>query len=320
MRKPVKPSISPSKLLSQHFRQIPSSFIILFFLLFSIMLLMTGCEQQINQQNNINTNSETKQLSGKLNITGSSTIAPLAAELAKTFENKNPQLRINVQTGGSSRGLADIRQGLSDIGMVSRKLKSDENDVYAHLLAKDGVSIIVHKNNPILSLTEEQIKAIYLGKINNWKSLNGIDKKITVINKAEGRSTLEVFLHFFQLKNIDIKPDVIIGDNEQGVKLVSRNPYAIAYVSIGTAEYNVRSGTSIKTLPLNGIEATTDKLASGEFPLSRELNLITKSDQSSLLTTSSSASAASIAQAFIAFSRTDEASKIIKDFGFVPIK
>ncbi|MDH3326873.1 MAG: phosphate ABC transporter substrate-binding protein [Gammaproteobacteria bacterium] len=272
--------------------------------LISFILLTTGCEQQKTTP----VAGGVAQLSGKLNITGSSTIAPLAAELAAIFESKNPQLRINVQTGGSSRGLADIRQGVSDIGMVSRKLKTEENDIQAHLLANDGISIIVHKDNPITSLTEEQIKSIYLGKIKNWKSLNGVDKKITVINKAEGRSTLEVFLHFFKLKNVNIKPDVIIGDNEQGVKLVSRNRYAIAYVSIGTAEYNIKSGTTIKALPLDGVEATTEKLASGEFPLSRELNFVTKNKPSPL------------AQAFLDYSRSNEARKTIEEFGFVPIK
>ena len=265
--------------------------------------LITGCDSK--KQTHIN--SQTDQISGKLNITGSSTIAPLAAELAKMLESNYPGLRINVQTGGSSRGLADTRQGTADMGMVSRKLKSSEHDVQSHLLAKDGVSIIVHKDNPIQELTLAQIKDIYLGNINNWQSLNGIDKKITVINKAEGRSTLEVFLAFFHLKNTNIKPDIVIGDNEQGVKLVSRNPNAIGYVSIGTAEYNVKAGTSIKTLPLNGVPATTEKLASGEFPLSRELNLITKGKPSSL------------AQLFIDFSKTEEAKKIIREFGFVPI-
>lgn len=278
-----------------------------------LALLTAACSQ--NDTSSVTTASSgqlgsilNKELSGKLNITGSSTIAPLAAELAQKLESKNPKLRINVQTGGSSRGLADIRQGMSDIGMVSRKLKAKENDVVSHLLAKDGVSIIVYKNNPITELTIEEIKSIYLGKITNWKELNGQDEKITVIHKAEGRSTLEVFLHFFKLKNTLIKPDIIIGDNEQGIKLVSRNPNAIAYVSIGTAEYNMHAGTTIKTLPLNGIEATTEKLTSGEFPLSRELNFITAGTPSPL------------AQAYLDFSKTNEAKKIIKDFGFVPIK
>ena len=130
-------------------------------IIISLTFLISACSEN---EILIPANS-TDQLSGKLNITGSSTIAPLAAELAKSFEIQNPQLRINVQTGGSSRGLADIRQGTSNIGMISRKLRENENDVNGHLIAKDGVSIIVHKSNPIDALSTDQIKAIYLGKI-----------------------------------------------------------------------------------------------------------------------------------------------------------
>ena len=61
---------------------------------------------------------------------------------------------------------------------------------------------------------------IYTGKIVNWKDAGGNDAPITVVNKAEGRSTLELFLHYFGLKNTDAKPQVVIGDNQQGIKTV----------------------------------------------------------------------------------------------------
>lgn len=74
----------------------------------------------------------------RLLITGSSSVAPLAAEVAKRFEQQNKGVRIDVQSGGSSRGIADARNGLADIGMVSRALKSDETDLQAHTVALDG--------------------------------------------------------------------------------------------------------------------------------------------------------------------------------------
>jgi phosphate transport system substrate-binding protein len=51
--------------------------------------------------------------SGKPALTGSSTIAPLAAEMGKRFETLNPGVRVEVQTGGSSRGVNDARSGLA---------------------------------------------------------------------------------------------------------------------------------------------------------------------------------------------------------------
>ncbi|NMM25859.1 MAG: methyltransferase domain-containing protein [Glaciimonas sp.] len=61
------------------------------------------------------------------------------------------------------------------------------------------------------------------------------------------------FLNHFALKNCDIKPQVIIGDNQQGIKTVAGNPGAIGYVSIGSAEFEAGQGTPIKLLPLAGL-------------------------------------------------------------------
>ena len=58
---------------------------------------------------------------------------------------------------------------------------------------------------------------IYTGKIVNWQAVGGKDAPITVVNKSAGHSTLELFLHHFGLENTDVKPHVIIGDNQQGI-------------------------------------------------------------------------------------------------------
>ena len=216
------------------------------------------------------------QLSGKLVITGASTLAPLITEIGKRFESLYPKVRVDVQTGGSSRGVADTRQGLADIGMVSRAMKDNEKDLYAFPVARDGVGIILHKDNPVQALTDEQVVAIYTGKIINWKDVGGKDAPITVVNKAEGRSTLEVFLHYLRLKNTDVKAQVVIGDNEQGVKTVAGNRNAVGYVSIGTAEYDESQGVPIKLLPTGGVVASTKTVQNSTFPISRPLHIVTR--------------------------------------------
>jgi phosphate transport system substrate-binding protein len=243
----------------------------------------------------------------KLVLTGASTIAPLATELGKRFEELHPGVRVDVQTGGSSRGVSDLRQGLNDIGMVSRPLNDDEKDLHAFAIANDGVSIILHKSNPVTALKNDQIVAIYTGKITDWKDVGGPDAKITVVNKAEGRSTLELFCHHFKLKNADIKAHVVIGDNEQGIKSVAGNPNAIGYVSIGTAEYDIEHGTPIKLLPVGGVAATTANVANGTFPLSRPLHLVTKTPPEGLV------------KEFIDFAMSEKVHDLVKGQSFVPL-
>lgn len=251
------------------------------------------------------TENSTTQTQSKLVLTGSSTVAPLLSEIAKRYEAEHPGTRIDVQSGGSSRGIADVRQEVADIGMVSRALKDSEKDLQAFTVAKDGISVILHKDNSVNELSNQQIVDIYTKKITNWKTVGGSDAPITVVNKAEGRSTLELFADYFQLEPQAIKADVIIGDNEQGIKTVAGNPNAIAYVSIGSAEYSATQGTPIKLLPIKGIDASVANVASERFPISRPLNLITKSVPTG------------VQKDFIDFARSQKVQDIVKQQYFV---
>jgi phosphate transport system substrate-binding protein len=242
-----------------------------------------------------------------LTLTGASTIAPLAQELGQRFEQLHPGVKVNVQAGGSSRGVADVRSGLAQIGMVSRALKADEADLTAYTVARDGVAMIVHRDNPLSALAHEQVVAIYTGSSRDWADVGGPKHGITVVNKAEGRSTLDLFLHHFHLKAERIKADVVIGDNQQGIKTVAGNPFAIGYVSIGTAEYEVSHGTPIKLLPLAGVAPTTASVRDGSFPLARPLNLVTRGTPSDL------------ARQFIAFAQSKQAHASIEKEYFVPV-
>ena len=247
-------------------------------------------------------------LSQRLVLTGSSTVAPLVGEIARRFESVNPGVRIDVQTGGSSRGINDVRNDVAGIGMVSRALKPNEHDLQAFAIALDGISLIVHANNSVATLSQQQIVDIYTGKITNWKAVGGQDARITVVNKAEGRSTLELFLSYLQLRSSQIKPHIIIGDNPQGIKTIAGNPHAIGYVSIGAAAYEAERGVSIRLLPLNGMDASVTNVRSGDFPLSRSLNLITRAPPSGL------------SLRFIEFARSEQVHDLVEAQYFVPIK
>jgi phosphate transport system substrate-binding protein len=263
-----------------------------------LLVLAAGCKSE-----------KAGQVPSKLTLSGSSTVAPLMSEVAKRFEAQNPGIRVDIQMGGSSRGLTDARQGLADIGMISRALKPDESDLDGHPIALDGICIILHQSNPVTALTDEQVVSIFTGKLTNWKDVGGADAPIVVVNKAEGRSTLELFLHHFKLKNSDIKARVVIGDNQQGIKTVEGSAEAIGYVSIGAAEIAAKHGEPIKLLPMAGVQASLDTLRDGRFPLARTLTLVTKKGQQNPL-----------AQTLITFAQSTEAHDLVEKQYFVPIR
>lgn len=254
--------------------------------------------------NPVNPNSK----STKLTLTGSSTVAPLVGEIVKRFEAENPEVRIDVQTGGSSRGLADVSQGLNDIGMISRSLKDQEKTQFqSYAIAQDGIGIILENSNPVQKLSDQQVVDIYTGKIDNWQQVGGENAPITVVNKAEGRSTLELFLKYFDLNNSTIQADVIIGDNQQGIKTVAGNPHAIGYVSIGAAERDISQKVPLKLLSVGGIDATTATVQNGSFPLSRPLNLVTTETPSGLT------------KEFIEFAQSENVHDLVEAQNFVPV-
>lgn len=242
----------------------------------------------------------------RIQISGSSTLAPLIGELANRFEKRGVGLRLDVQTGGSSRGIQDVRKGLSRIGMVSRALGQHEKDLYGFPVALDGIAIVVHRSNPVEELTKTQLTDIYQGRINDWSTLSTQSGPIHVIHKADGRSTQDVFLSYTALKTNEVKANTIIGDNEQAIKLVTHNPAAIAYVSIGTAQYHARQGANLKLLIIDGVEPEMENILNGRYPISRQLNLITKNKPDGALAL------------FLDFTRSPTAKAIIKEFYFVP--
>lgn len=241
--------------------------------------------------------------------TGSSTIAPVVADAAKRYEESHPGVRIEVQTGGSSRGIADTIGGVAELGLVSRVLKDEEKEkLTAHLLAADGVCVVLHKDNPVKQLDKQQLIDIYTKKITNWKDLGGNDATIVVANKAEGRSTLEIFVHYLGLDNADIQADVVVGENLHVINSVVSNPNTVGYVSIGTASAEEKAGTPIKLVVTDGKTPTMEAVRDGSFPITRPLNVVTDAETSPA------------AQAFLDYLMSTEINDIVEKHYFVPVR
>ncbi|MBM4015707.1 MAG: metalloregulator ArsR/SmtB family transcription factor [Planctomycetes bacterium] len=245
----------------------------------------------------------------KLTLSGSSTMAPACAELGKAFTAHHPDVRVEVQAGGSSRGVADAQAGLVDLGMASRALKPEERaaGLFGSTLALDGICLIVHRDNPVTALSADQVVAIYRGAVRRWSDVGGIAAPITVVNKADGRSTLELFLAHFKLQAEAVRADVVIGDNAHGIKTVAGNRAAIGYVSIGSAELELQHGTAIRMVALDGVAASRDAVRAGRFPLQRPLTLVTRGEP------------AGLAAEFIRFTRSPEGAALLEAQAFVPL-
>ena len=111
-------------------------------------------------------------LTGTVVLDGSTSVGPLMDAIADEYKKLNPDGKVQIQQTGSSAGINSAIEGVCDIGMSSRELKSSESaKIKAHKMATDGIAVIVNNSNTVDGLTSEQIKSIFLGETTSWDGL-----------------------------------------------------------------------------------------------------------------------------------------------------
>lgn len=108
---------------------------------------------------------------GKIVVSGSSSVTPVMEKLAEAYKGINTKAVIEVQQTDSSSGMKAVLEGTCDIGMASRELKDDETKLKAIEIAKDGIAIVINKDNAVNSLTKAQVKDIYTGAVTDWSEI-----------------------------------------------------------------------------------------------------------------------------------------------------
>ena len=245
-------------------------------------------------------------LAGRLLITGSSTMAPMVAELGKRFRSQHPGVVITVEAGGSGRGVADALAGKADIGMASRELNPQEKALFAIPIARDGVAFVVHKDNPVRGLTKAQALAVFTGRIANWEALGGSAARIEVVTRTSGHGSLDIVSSYFGIAPEAIKAAYAMGDSAEVQRLVAANRNAIAFLSAGATDDAMQKGLPFKPLALDGKTPGSGSIRDGTWPLSRPLNLLTRRVPTGA------------AKAFIEFALSPAAREVILKYDFVP--
>jgi phosphate transport system substrate-binding protein len=213
----------------------------------------------------------------RLSISGSSTIAPLVSAIAQRFESTHTGIKIEVQSVGSGKGIADLRAGACDIALISRPLLDTERELFYFPIARDGVAVIVHRDNRVKDVTAEQLTNILIGRITNWKALGGRDAPINLIGRGKGQGSTEIILSQLHLKIEQFRRRQILLTNSDAIKAVAADPNAVTLTSVGESERGARAGVPIKLLSYNGVAASSTTVRKNIYDLSRPLALATRS-------------------------------------------
>lgn len=221
---------------------------------------------------------EKPKLSGTLNLSGSTTVLPLAQEAAEMFMDENPAVTVNVQGGGSSVGISNVAEGVVDIGNSSRGLKDEEKNLglVDHEIALDVIVVIVHKDVPLDNLTKDQVFDIFTGKVKNWKEVGGPDKPIVVVVRDEASGTREMFDEKALKKEKPVAGAIECNSNGIVRQTVSSTPYSIGYISLGYLD------SSVKALKYDGVVGNKENAVNKTYPLSRFLHMFTKGEATGL--------------------------------------
>jgi len=210
-------------------------------------------------------------------ITGSSTIYPLMTDIARRFEGLNPGVSIEVRSGGSGKGIADLRAGVSDIAMVSRQLVDSERGLFSFPLCRDGAAIVVHRSNPLKGLSRQQLADLITGKITDWSELGARAGAVRLAWRTDEQAIPELILRHLKLEPGQVRSHTRFFENADAVAFVAKDRNAITLAALGVAEQSAKAGLPVKLLAYEGIPASTRAVRDRTYLLSRPLNLVTRS-------------------------------------------
>jgi len=247
--------------------------------------------------------------SNQITCAGSTTVLPIAKALAEAFMAKYPDTNISVRGGGSGVGIAALTSCSVDIASSSRPMKSKEmlqakgkgvNPV-AHVVANDGIAIIVNNANPVNTLTLKQLKEIYTGKLTNWSQLGGKNLRIVVVSRDVASGTFEVFKEKALQGSKVIDSAQMLASNNAVASAVGNTPGAIGYIGLGYMTDKVHA------LSIDSVMPTEKTIKDMSYKLSRKHYMYTNGK------------ASGNAAKFIAFIQSAEGQKIVREAGFISL-
>lgn len=236
-------------------------------------------------------------------ISGSTSVGPLAEKLAIKYE-ETADVKIEVNQIGSSAGITNAINGVSQIGMSSRDLKQEEVDsgIEQLVIAYDGIVVVTHPSNPVKDLTMEQVKQIFTGEITNWQEVGGKDMEIVVVSREDGSGSRDAFQEIVGYESGQLIRNAIVASGNGNIKTtVATNKHAIGFISF---EY---IDASVSALNINGVEALAENVLDGKYELSRPFLFVYKEGVPQAATQ------------FMDFILSPDGQKIVESAGAIPL-
>jgi len=224
-------------------------------------------------------------------------------------------VQIKILAHGSSTGFKGLMSEDAEVWASSRPVKSKEikqakskidltSHVNEHILAIDGLAIIVNKKNAISELSKTQLGAIYSGEIKNWSELGGENRDINLYARDKNSGTWDSFKNMVLAKQYTLHETARRFESSEAlVDNVVNDEAGIGFVGMGFVGKSKL--LAISDGPAQGFKPSQLTLATEDYPLSRRLFLY------------SNASENAYADEFIGFAEGIYGQEIVMQQGFV---
>ncbi len=243
-----------------------------------------------------------------ISMSGSTSVAPLAARLAAAFKNQRQfrgKVRFTLAQGGSDVGITDVSRRRVSIGNSSRDPKSaDPKGITFNRIARDAVCIVTNRQNAIGNLSQGQIQDIFSGRIRSWSRVPGakVSGAIDLVVRTAASGTQDAFQNIFMGQRLRVAGSATTkSSNGLQAQAIKSNPNAIGYAS-----FNFVRG--LHNVPYRGVRCSLRGAKSGTYGGSRNFFMVTRGKPRGVV------------KSFIRFIRTSSAAKRIVGTNWVPLR
>lgn len=236
--------------------------------------LLTGCGSS-------STDSSSSDLEGTITAAGASALKPLVDEASQKFIEKNPNVSITVDAGGSGEGLKQVSEGTVTIGnsdvSAEEKLDADQaKELVDHQVCVVTMAPIVNKDVTeagVKDLSTDQLIGIFTGQITNWKDVGGPDEDIVLVTRPSSSGTRATFEKYALNGNAEAENKSMETD-DSGVLLknVSDTKGAIGYVALSYLVDN----KDVDAVSIDGVAPTLENTYNGTYKVWTMEHMYTK--------------------------------------------
>lgn len=212
---------------------------------------------------------------GVIRIAGSDTMTPLMRSWGEAFMRTRGGISVRVEGGGSRTGIEALIDARTDLCAASRAMQPDEVKRLLDrrgflglsiLAAKDALSVYLHPENPVASLSLADLKGLFTGRIANWSAVGGDDLPVRLVNRQPNSGTYLFFRQHVLQEEPYNESARTARDTESVVEAVLADRGSVGYGGIAF-------GKTVRHVAVEGIDPTEENVRNGTYPLSRYLYL-----------------------------------------------